>query len=77
MLRFADLQKEDEGVMTVKFKDPVAAQACVAKMDGRYFGGQRVRQSAQPHDLNPLLTLGIGCHLLWKRALSQVGRAVI
>ncbi|KLT39738.1 hypothetical protein CC85DRAFT_330491 [Cutaneotrichosporon oleaginosum] len=34
--------KEEEGVMTVKFKDPVAAQACVKKMDGRYFGGQRV-----------------------------------
>lgn len=36
------VQKETDGVMTVKFKDPVAAQACVKKMDGRYFGGQKV-----------------------------------
>ncbi|BEJ14760.1 hypothetical protein CspHIS471_0405270 [Cutaneotrichosporon sp. HIS471] len=34
--------KEEDGVMTIKFKDPVAAQTCVKKMDGRYFGGQRV-----------------------------------
>lgn len=38
----ADVQKEDDGVMTIKFKDPVAAQACLSKMDGRYFGGRRV-----------------------------------
>lgn len=26
---FPDLQKEPEGVMTVKFRDPLSAQACV------------------------------------------------
>lgn len=34
--------KEEDGVMTVKFKDPASAQTCVKKMDGRYFGGQTV-----------------------------------
>ncbi|KAF9227486.1 hypothetical protein BS17DRAFT_806604 [Gyrodon lividus] len=34
--------KEPEGVMTVKFRDPLGAQACVLKMNGRYFAGRRV-----------------------------------
>ncbi|EJU04273.1 splicing factor u2af-associated protein 2 [Dacryopinax primogenitus] len=34
--------KEPEGVMTVKFRDPVSAQACVLKMNGRYFDKRRV-----------------------------------
>ncbi|KAF9049722.1 hypothetical protein BJ165DRAFT_1453040 [Panaeolus papilionaceus] len=34
--------KEPEGIMTVKFKDLVSAQACVLKMDGRFFDGRRV-----------------------------------
>ncbi|KAJ6625667.1 hypothetical protein B0H10DRAFT_1782775 [Mycena sp. CBHHK59/15] len=34
--------KEPEGVMTVKFRDPLSAQACVLKMNGRYFDGMRV-----------------------------------
>ncbi|KAJ2916788.1 hypothetical protein MD484_g3643, partial [Candolleomyces efflorescens] len=33
---------EPDGVMTVKFKDPVSAAACVIKMNGRFFDGQRV-----------------------------------
>ncbi|KAK6904420.1 hypothetical protein I203_105233 [Kwoniella mangroviensis CBS 8507] len=32
--------KEEDGVMTIKFKDPVAAQACVTKMNNRYFDGR-------------------------------------
>lgn len=38
----ADRQKEPDGVMTIKFKSGISAQACIQKMDGRYFGGQRV-----------------------------------
>ena len=37
-----DRQKEPDGVMTIKFKSGISAQACIQKMDGRYFGGQRV-----------------------------------
>ncbi|KAJ2922717.1 hypothetical protein H1R20_g14345, partial [Candolleomyces eurysporus] len=33
---------EPDGVITVKFRDPVSAAACVIKMNGRYFDGQRV-----------------------------------
>lgn len=35
-------QKEEDGVMTIKFKDAVSAQACVLKMDGRFFDGRKV-----------------------------------
>ena len=28
--------------MTVKFRDPISAQACVIKMQGRFFDGRRV-----------------------------------
>ncbi|PPQ98604.1 hypothetical protein CVT24_003937 [Panaeolus cyanescens] len=35
-------EKEPEGIMTVKFKDLVSAQACVLKMNGRFFDGRRV-----------------------------------
>lgn len=35
-------QKEPEGVITIKFKDPTAARACLLKMDGRYFDGRKV-----------------------------------
>lgn len=35
-------QKEEEGVMTVKFKDAVSAEACVQKMNGRFFDGRKV-----------------------------------
>ncbi|KAK7692633.1 hypothetical protein QCA50_004266 [Cerrena zonata] len=34
--------KEPEGIMTVKFRDPLSAQACVLKMNGRFFDGRRV-----------------------------------
>ncbi|KAJ6586915.1 hypothetical protein DFH09DRAFT_910267 [Mycena vulgaris] len=37
--------KEPEGVMTVKFRDPLSAQACVLKMNGRFFDGLRVEAS--------------------------------
>ncbi|CCM05704.1 uncharacterized protein FIBRA_07936 [Fibroporia radiculosa] len=37
--------KEYEGVMTVKFRDPLSAQACVIKMDGRFFAGRRIEAS--------------------------------
>lgn len=36
------LQKEEEGVMTVKFKDALSAEVCVSKMNGRYFDKRRV-----------------------------------
>ncbi|KZT57743.1 hypothetical protein CALCODRAFT_469346 [Calocera cornea HHB12733] len=34
--------KEPDGVMTVKFRDPVSAQACILKMNGRYFDKRRI-----------------------------------
>ncbi|KAI5120978.1 hypothetical protein M0805_006650 [Coniferiporia weirii] len=34
--------EEPEGVMTVKFRDPISAQACILKMQGRFFDGRRV-----------------------------------
>ncbi|KAG8956393.1 hypothetical protein FRC04_004474 [Tulasnella sp. 424] len=33
---------EPEGVMTVKFRDSVSAQACIMKMNGRFFDGRKV-----------------------------------
>ncbi|KAG8701549.1 hypothetical protein FRC09_005291 [Ceratobasidium sp. 395] len=35
--------EEDDGVMTVKFKDSISAQACILKMNGRFFAGRKVR----------------------------------
>ncbi|KAG7449537.1 uncharacterized protein BT62DRAFT_985135 [Guyanagaster necrorhizus] len=37
--------KEEDGVITVKFRDPLSAQACVIKMNGRFFDGRRVEAS--------------------------------
>ncbi|KAF8829254.1 hypothetical protein F5051DRAFT_320328 [Lentinula edodes] len=37
--------KEKDGVMTVKFRDPLSAAACVIKMNGRFFDGKRVEAS--------------------------------
>jgi len=37
--------KEPEGVMTVKFRDPLSAQACVIKMNGRFFAGRVIEAS--------------------------------
>ncbi|KAJ7594150.1 hypothetical protein C8J56DRAFT_1002129 [Mycena floridula] len=34
--------KEEDGIMTIKFRDVVSAQACVLKMNGRFFDGRRV-----------------------------------
>lgn len=34
--------KEQDGVMTVKFRDTISAQACVLKMSGRFFAGRRI-----------------------------------
>jgi len=39
--------KEREGIMTVKFKDIVSAQACILKMNGRFFSGRKVEASYQ------------------------------
>ncbi|EPQ57458.1 hypothetical protein GLOTRDRAFT_58836 [Gloeophyllum trabeum ATCC 11539] len=36
---------EPEGIMTVKFRDPLSAQACVLKMNGRFFAGRRIEAS--------------------------------
>ncbi|KAF8441368.1 hypothetical protein L210DRAFT_3759977 [Boletus edulis BED1] len=37
--------KEPEGIMTVKFRDPLGAQACVLKMNARFFAGRRIEAS--------------------------------
>lgn len=37
--------KEEDGVMTVKFRDLLSARACQLKMNGRFFGGRRVEAS--------------------------------
>ncbi|KAK7472537.1 hypothetical protein VKT23_000652 [Stygiomarasmius scandens] len=37
--------KEKDGVMTVKFRDPLSAQACVIKMNGRFFAGRKIEAS--------------------------------
>ncbi|KAI6113245.1 hypothetical protein EDD16DRAFT_1484363 [Pisolithus croceorrhizus] len=37
--------KEPDGVMTIKYKEPLSAQACVMKMNGRYFAGRRIEAS--------------------------------
>ncbi|CDZ97859.1 Transcription elongation factor TAT-SF1 [Phaffia rhodozyma] len=37
--------REEEGIMTVKFKDPIAARACVLKFNGRYFAQRRIEAS--------------------------------
>ncbi|KAM0745932.1 hypothetical protein T439DRAFT_330285 [Meredithblackwellia eburnea MCA 4105] len=34
--------KEEEGIITVRFKDDIAAQACIAKMNGRFFAGRSI-----------------------------------
>ncbi|RIA88218.1 hypothetical protein C1645_713419 [Glomus cerebriforme] len=34
--------KEPEGVVSVKFKDQISADACVLKMNGRFFAGRRI-----------------------------------
>ncbi|KZS98349.1 hypothetical protein SISNIDRAFT_404278 [Sistotremastrum niveocremeum HHB9708] len=34
--------KEEDGIMTVKFRDPLSAKACVMKMNGRFFAGRKV-----------------------------------
>jgi len=34
--------KEPAGIMTVKFREPLSAQACIIKMQGRFFAGRRV-----------------------------------
>ncbi|RDB16776.1 Splicing factor U2AF-associated protein 2 [Hypsizygus marmoreus] len=37
--------KEDDGIMTVKFRDPISAKACLLKMNGRFFAGRRIEAS--------------------------------
>ncbi|CAG8546547.1 13953_t:CDS:10 [Acaulospora colombiana] len=34
--------KEPDGVVSVKFKEQVSAEACVLKMNGRFFAGRRI-----------------------------------
>ncbi|GBB86581.1 hypothetical protein RclHR1_00130022 [Rhizophagus clarus] len=34
--------KEPEGIVSVKFKDQLSAEACVMKMNGRFFAGRRI-----------------------------------
>ncbi|GAA5829460.1 hypothetical protein JCM5353_001341 [Sporobolomyces roseus] len=35
--------KEDRGIMTVRFKEELSAQACIAKMSGRFFAGRTIQ----------------------------------
>lgn len=37
--------KEEEGIITVRFSNAVSAQACIRALDGRVFGGQKVEAS--------------------------------
>ncbi|KAG6900539.1 hypothetical protein C0993_009116 [Termitomyces sp. T159_Od127] len=37
--------KEEDGIMTVKFRDSLSAKACLLKMNGRYFSGRRIEAS--------------------------------
>jgi len=37
--------KERDGIITVKFRDPISAQACILKMQGRFFSGRRIEAS--------------------------------
>ena len=39
-------QKEEDGVMTIRFKDSAAADACVKKMNGRFFDGRQVSRTS-------------------------------
>ncbi|ESW97266.1 hypothetical protein KL918_000873 [Ogataea parapolymorpha] len=34
---------EEEGIVSVRFKSAVAANNCISKMNGRYFGGRRLQ----------------------------------
>ncbi|KAF0462694.1 Splicing factor u2af-associated protein 2 [Gigaspora margarita] len=34
--------KESDGIVSVKFKDPLSAEACVLKMNGRFFAGRKI-----------------------------------
>ena len=36
------MQREPEGIVIVKFTDPIAAQACVIKNNKRFFGGRQL-----------------------------------
>ncbi|KAH8918970.1 hypothetical protein BT69DRAFT_1285235 [Atractiella rhizophila] len=35
--------KEPEGIMSIRFKDELSAQACVLKMNNRFFGGRQIQ----------------------------------
>ncbi|KAG6880347.1 hypothetical protein C0992_011098 [Termitomyces sp. T32_za158] len=37
--------KEKDGIMTVKFRDPISAKACLLRMNGRFFAGRRIEAS--------------------------------
>ncbi|KAG8833810.1 hypothetical protein FRC17_010051 [Serendipita sp. 399] len=37
--------EEPEGIMTVKFRDPISAKACILKMNGRWFSGRKIEAS--------------------------------
>jgi hypothetical protein len=62
-------QKEKDGVMTVKFKDSVSAQACIIKMDGRYFDGRRVSDLGVRADV-----LDISSPVHRQRTVSEIRR---
>ncbi|CCA67561.1 related to Splicing factor U2AF-associated protein 2 [Serendipita indica DSM 11827] len=37
--------EEPEGIMTIKFRDPISAKACIIKMNGRWFSGRQIEAS--------------------------------
>lgn len=43
VLNTRSFQREPEGIVTVKFTDPIAAQACVIKNNNRFFGGRQLK----------------------------------
>jgi len=34
--------REPEGIMTVRFREPASARACERRMNGRYFAGRQI-----------------------------------
>lgn len=55
--------------MTVKFKEATAAQACILKMNGRFFDGRKV---CPPRSMRCLeLTIDLRWIIYWKREIQE------
>lgn len=51
--------------MTVKFKDAAAAQACIAKMNGRFFDGRKVCRSLKAYIIILVLMIDLRGYIRW------------